>query len=86
MSRQEDLDALETLCQGVGSVIGSACDSLDPAAGFALLMFEYGGGESWTTYVSNARREDIVALLRELADRLEEGLIADVGTGGRMPS
>lgn len=43
---------------------------LPEGAGYALLVFDLGEG-GYMTWSSNARRQDMVRALREMADRLE---------------
>lgn len=46
-----------------------------PGTGLAILAFDLeGGDEIHMSYISNARREDMIKTLREQADRLEAGL------------
>lgn len=42
-----------------------------PPMGFALWIFDFGDG-GFLSYVSNARREDMIKMLREHLKRLEE--------------
>jgi hypothetical protein len=48
-------------------------DQLPPGIGFAVLMFNIGeaGPCSFLTYGSNAVREDMIKVLRELATKME---------------
>jgi hypothetical protein len=43
-----------------------------PPIGFMLMMFDF-GPDGFSSYISNARRADMVKALREQADRLEAG-------------
>jgi hypothetical protein len=45
-------------------------DQCAPGVGFALLLFDLGSGGS-IAYMSNARREQMVQLLKELTGTLE---------------
>jgi len=45
-------------------------DRLPDELGFAVLVFEFGGGPSG--YISNASRQTTVSALRELADVIEQ--------------
>jgi hypothetical protein len=71
-----DLDQLQEKANELGHRIGSA---LPDGAGFALVLFDYGPTGS-TTYISSAQREDLVKLLRELAEVLEHSLKSAKGT------
>lgn len=42
-----------------------------PPMGFALWIFDF-GDKGFLSYISNARREDMIKLLREHLKRLEE--------------
>ena len=57
---------MENTARTIGKLIG---DQMPPGWGFALMIFQFVGKES--TWISNARREDMVKALRELADKLE---------------
>jgi hypothetical protein len=62
----EDLKAVEALSAGLARYVG---EKLPRRWGFAILCFDYDGPEcSW---VSSAKRSDMVKVLRELADKLE---------------
>ena len=89
--RAEALAELEGMCTAIGDRIGVAIEGFPGLAGgdgigFALLLFEFGDAGTWSTYISNAQRDDMIKALRECANNLEAGLTADVGTGGRLPS
>jgi hypothetical protein len=61
--------AIERLCSDLGQELGNACP---PGQGFLLLLFDFGTGlDESMAYVSNAQRQDIVKMLRELARKLE---------------
>ncbi len=77
-SRQKLL-ALEAVAQKIAQTIGPAFD--DAEACFALLGFTKGEG-GWSTWVSNARREDMIEALREMADSLELDLDHPPGAPG----
>lgn len=79
----QKLEELEERARAIGGLIGVGCD--DFGVGFALVMFEWGDG-GWLTYISNGQRADMIRALRECADKIEGGLTAEVGSGGRLPS
>jgi hypothetical protein len=58
----------EALCQDIGETLAGVCP---PGIGFALLVFTFEPG--WSTYCANAKRQDMIRELRDLADRLERG-------------
>ena len=66
----KDRRKIEDQAQNLAQIIGGVADSV--GVGFALLFFTWGEG-GWSTYVSNAEREDMVKALRECADNLEHG-------------
>ena len=70
MPTQEQRRAIEDVAQAIAGQIGAAVDEMRLEVGFALLVFTF-GEEGFSTYVSNARREDMIKALRENADRLE---------------
>jgi hypothetical protein len=72
MSDHDDLQKTEEtmrgLAQGIDEVLEKATGQ---KKGFALVVFEF-GQPGLGNYISNARREDMVAALRETADRIEK--------------
>ena len=52
----------------IAGVLGGA---FPPDYGFALLIFGLDGSEGRMNYISNARREDMIAALHELLARFE---------------
>ncbi len=47
-------------------------EAMPPGIGFVLGVFEYGGPGKWLSYISSARRDDTIRVLRELLSELEE--------------
>lgn len=43
---------------------------LPPGIGFTLMLYDFGEG-GFTTYLSNARRDDMVRMLKETLGKLE---------------
>lgn len=70
MTQPPAVDQAETerLCREVGELLAGICPQ---GIGFALTLFTFEPG--WSTYCANAKREDMVRELRDLADRLERG-------------
>lgn len=66
----DDLAKIEAAARGIGQIIGPAFD--EHGALFALLVFTE-GPSGFTSYISNARRVDLILALREMADKLEAG-------------
>lgn len=52
---------------------------LPPGVGFALALFTVGDADGPLTYLSNARREDMLAVLKQLVALLEHGAVAPPG-------
>lgn len=65
-TRREDL---ERYCRTLARVLK---EQMPPGVGFALLMFDFGAGGSFT-YASNAERADFVKLLDEARQILRGG-------------
>jgi hypothetical protein len=65
---QKTRESMEKICRDIGQLIGSA---MPEGWGFSLLVFEFGGPGGNASYISNARRVDMIKALREQADRLE---------------
>lgn len=61
------VEELEEIARDVGRVIGGA---VPPGVGFALLVFDF-GTQGTISYLSNARREDMIAALKNLIVNLE---------------
>ncbi len=80
---QARLEILENLSRDIGSMIGPRFNQA--GACFALLGFTKGVG-GWSTWVSNAHRDDMIKALREMADVLEvEGDTAPLHGQGLGP-
>lgn len=70
MAKERDpavLADLEKRCREIGTLIG---DRLPEGVGFALMLFTY-GGNGWSTYISSAKRQDMIALLTEMLHKLK---------------
>ena len=61
------VEELEEIARDVGRVIGEA---VPPGVGFTLLVFDF-GTQGTISYLSNARREDMIAALKNLIVNLE---------------
>jgi hypothetical protein len=57
----------EELTREIAGILGDVCP---PGVGFLISFFTFQPG--WTTYASNARRQDMIRELRALAQRLED--------------
>jgi hypothetical protein len=65
------LEEAENRAREIGRLLGSVM----PAGwGFALILNSLNdGANGLMTYLSNMRREDMIKMLREMADKLERG-------------
>ncbi len=80
---------MEALCRQIGREIGKELSdtTTGPPMGFLLLMFDFApkpgdtrpDAGKFCTHVTNGRREDIIKLLREHADKLEAGTDNELG-------
>jgi hypothetical protein len=66
---------IEEHARGIGNAIGRVLDDAygPKTVGFCLMLFTFGEG-GWSTYLSNADPKDMIAALRELADKREQQL------------
>jgi hypothetical protein len=68
------LHKMEKSARGVGETIGRVLqEQYGGKVGFCLMLFDF-GEDGWSTYVSNAQPEDMIAALRELANKRETQL------------
>lgn len=61
------VEELEEIARDVGREIGEA---MPLGVGFALLVFDF-GSDGTISYISNARREDMIAALKALIVNME---------------
>jgi hypothetical protein len=81
MSEIEKQQLIESTLRGIGNAIEAVLHrKLDDPMGFALIIFEF-NAPGIGHYVSNARRDDMITALRELADRLEQSETIPPGHG-----
>jgi hypothetical protein len=77
-----NLPLLEKQVKVLGRVIGQALaaqdEGSDTKTGFALFLFDMGEG-GHMTYVSNAKREDMIKAIKETLVHLEHGVTAPHG-------
>lgn len=66
----KELRELEGLAQASAGIFGPVFDS--QKLGFALIGFTFGEA-GVTTYVTNADKSDLARLLREMAEKIENG-------------
>jgi hypothetical protein len=67
----QPLETLESIARDIGRSIGRAIPQ-NSDIGFALLLFDFGGG-GHLTYISNAEREDMIKSLYECIANLQVG-------------
>jgi len=61
----------ELVMKELGAEINEALEATFGKKGFALIVFDF-NKPGISNYVSNAKREDMIAALRETADRIEK--------------
>lgn len=73
--REIRLADIEEHARGIGGTIGKVLNEYygPHQVGFCLMLFTFGEG-GWSTYLSNADPETMIAALRELADSREKQL------------
>lgn len=77
MTRRQELELITRM---IGDQIVAEMNDANsgPPVGFMLMLFDF-GPNGFSSYISNARRADMVRLLREQADRMEAGTDATKG-------
>jgi hypothetical protein len=64
--------AMVALAKGIDDILnGEGTPKQERKVGFCLLVFDFGEGPGRANYISNAKREDIVVLLKEQLTRWE---------------
>jgi hypothetical protein len=65
-------DMMKGLARGLDEIInGKDTEPEDKKFGFCLMVFPFAGFDGRANYISNARREDVVVLLKEQLARFE---------------
>lgn len=67
--RRATLEEGEVACRQLAEALN---ETMPEGWGFTLILFSY-GEDGFSTYISTAQRADMVASLRELCDKLEQG-------------
>jgi len=68
MSSDVDLKMMEEKARDIGRTIGK---SLPKGLGFALLVFDFESqGEGFLTWISNAKRDDMLKALQEFMQKV----------------
>ncbi len=77
MTRRKELELITRM---IGEQIIAEMNDANSGApiGFMLMLFDF-GPDGFSSYISNARRADMIKALREQADRMEAGTDATVG-------
>lgn len=68
MSRRRDrrLAKLESIARQIGDLLRRA---VPKGVGFAVFIFDFGGPGEWLTYLSNAKREDMINVIEEWLEK-----------------
>lgn len=74
-SKAQRLLTIEATLRDIAGTIGPL---FPQGTCFALMVFDV-GDKGHASYITNARREDMIKALREQADRLEHGAVAPHG-------
>ena len=64
-------DIMNAIADGIDGVLNGDKRGSQREWGFVLLVFPFHGADGRANYISNARREDIVVLLKEQLARFE---------------
>lgn len=67
---RDTLEQAESECREIGKLLGGI---MPKGWGFTLILSSLNDSPGFCTYISNCNRQDIIKMLRETADRLEEG-------------
>jgi hypothetical protein len=62
---------MQALGTGIDKILNGKANSPDPKNGFVLLVFPFDDHGGRCNYISNARRKDIVLMLKEQIKRFE---------------
>jgi hypothetical protein len=72
MSKQKPLPKIVPDEIGMKTFATIIQEMLPEGLGFTLIVFPFGEDKTLTNYISNAQRADMIACLRETADRIEK--------------
>lgn len=74
----EYVKGMQTVASTLDAFFNDGKRGADRTTGFVLLVFPFGSSDGRCNYISNgAARVDIIALLREQADRFENQMLGD---------
>jgi hypothetical protein len=68
---QQYRDKMQQLAQALDSVLNDGATGDDRKTGFCLMVFPFADFDGRANYISNAKREDIVVLLKEQLARFQ---------------
>ena len=78
-------ERLQTLAECIDAVLNGTIEKGTPREwGFILGIFPFENPDTRFNYVSNADRETIVFMLREIADKFERDVNADKYTSSKL--
>lgn len=64
-------ETMNMVAAGIDHMFNGDAKGADKRVGFILMVFPFDGHEGRANYISNARREDVVILLREQLTRFQ---------------
>jgi hypothetical protein len=84
MTERTDIKGTEDLLQGIAEALDATLNAKGRTIAFVVLLapFEAPEGGARVNYVSNANREDIHSLLKEMIDRWDEP--PELAAGGML--
>jgi hypothetical protein len=68
---QQYRDKMQQLAQALDSILNDGATGDDRTTGFCLMVFPFADFDGRANYISNAKREDIVVLLKEQLARFQ---------------
>ena len=69
-------ESMNTIARNLDILFNAGATGKSRTVGFGLLVFPFGAGDGRCNYISNgADRRDIIKLLREQANRFDEGTV-----------
>ena len=77
--RADMLRKMEADARAIGGLIQEGIDDANHHYGFGLLLFSFDGSE--LTWISNARREDMIRLFEEMLANWKVGKMSDFPGG-----
>ncbi|MGC4026226.1 MAG: hypothetical protein QM744_14420 [Mesorhizobium sp.] len=65
-------DMMNGLAAALDEMLNGHANGPKPSTGFVLMVFSFNDHEGRCNYISNAKREDVVSLMREQIARFED--------------